>query len=276
MKELKENRSEQLRGLFPECRWNYIADAILERSMGQVLVNDVEDPQVVALVLPEYKIHFLGGDAEHPAARDYLASLSGLSLLFLGAPRWKELLEEIHLGKIVALKRYAFNSNSLDIDHLSRLKAKLDQNFHIERINLKLAQQIAAEKNEMTEEQFFGFDSPEDFMERGFGYCIMDGEKMVCIASTGAVASKGIEIQINTDKRYRGKGLASAAGAALIIECLEKGIDPNWEAATEISARLAEKLGYTPEGTYDTYYYTGSRFLVSLRNFLRRIRGRAD
>jgi RimJ/RimL family protein N-acetyltransferase len=99
---------------------------------------------------------------------------------------------------------------------------------------------------------------------------------MVCIASTGAVASKGIEIQINTHKRYRGKGLASAAGAALILECLEKGIDPNWEAATEISARLAEKLGYTPEGTYDTYYYAGSRFLVSLRNFLRRIRGRAD
>jgi hypothetical protein len=55
---------------------------------------------------------------------------------------------------------------------------------------------------------------------------------------------------------------------------LEKGIDPNWDAATEVSVGLAKKLGYMPRGEYDTYFYTGSRFLVKLRHFLRRIRGK--
>jgi hypothetical protein len=68
--------------------------------------------------------------------------------------------------------------------------------------------------------------------------------------------------------------LASATGAKLILECLEKGIDPNWDAATEISAGLAKKLGYVLRDEYDVYFYTGSRFLVNLRNFLRRIRGK--
>ena len=131
-----------------------------------------------------------------------------------------------------------------------------------------------AEKNEMTEDQLFGFGSAEGFVAKGFGYCALEGETIVCIASTGAVCSKGMEIQINTHKKYRGQGLASAAGAALIIESLENGIDPNWDAASEKSAGLAVKLGYSPRGEYDFYFYTGSKFLVSLRNFLRRIRGK--
>ena len=241
MEELKVNRSNQLVGLFPDYKWNYIADSILEGNMGQVLVNDEENPCVVALCLPDHKIHILGGDAKHSAAQEYLGELSGFSLLLFGAPDWKELLEEVHKGKIITLQRYAFSSEGLDINHLSALKSQLSENYHIERITLEHAQQIAAEKNEMTEEQLFGFDSPEDFIARGFGYCAWEGKRIVSIASTGAVCSKGIEIQINTHKKHRGQGLASATGAALIIECLEKGIDPNWDAATEISAGLAKK-----------------------------------
>jgi GNAT superfamily N-acetyltransferase len=274
MKELKENRSHELAGLFPEYKWNYIADSILEGSMGQVLVDDPEVPHVAALLLAEQKIHILGGDAGHPAAREYLAGLPGFSMLLFGALGWKDVLDEVQEGKVITLKRYAFSNENLDINHLNGLKSKLSETYRIERITLEHAHKIAAEKNEMTEDQLFGFASPEEFMELGFGYCAWAGEEMVCIASTGAVCSKGIEIQINTHKKHRGQGLASATGAALIIECLEKGIDPNWDAATEISAGLAKKLGYTPRGDYDMYFYTGSRFLVNLRNFLRRVRGK--
>ncbi|MEN8241736.1 MAG: GNAT family N-acetyltransferase [Chloroflexota bacterium] len=274
MKQLKENHSKELIGLFPEYRWNYIADSILEGYMGQVLVDDQESPNVVALTLPEQKIHILGGDAGHAAARDYLAGLKGFSMLLTGSLGWKELLDEVHPGKIITLKRYAFNGDSLDIEHLKKLASGLSDDFWIVRIDLKHAQKIMAEKNEMTEDQMFGFNSAEEFLASGFGFVALEGETIVCIASTGAVCSKGIEVQINTHKKYRGRGLASAVGAALIIEALENGIDPNWDAATEISAGLAEKLGYTSKGEYDFYFYTGSKFLVSLRNFLRRIRGK--
>jgi GNAT superfamily N-acetyltransferase len=274
MKKLTGNHSAVLTGLFPEYTWNYIADAIMEGSMGEMLVDDEKEPHVAALCLPAQKIHILGGDAGHPAARDYLAELPGFSMLLFGAPGWKELLEEVHAGKVISLLRYPFSSKSLDLNHLQEIKSRLSEEFRIERITLEHAQKIAAQKDEMTEDQLFGFDSPEDFDARGFGYCAWKDDQIVCIASTGAVCSKGIEIQINTHKKYRGQGLASATGAALIIECLEKGIDPNWDAATEISSGLAKKMGYTPRGDYEIFFYTGSRFLVSLRNFLRKIRGK--
>lgn len=274
MEEVKQNQSHNLRPLFPEYKWNYIAEAILEGSMGKILVNDVENPSVVVLSLPQHKLHILGGDARHPAAREFLAELPGFSTLFFGMPEWVNLLDQVHNGKVIVLKRYAFSSESLDLEKLKRLRSQLSANFHIERINLQVAQRIAADKSDLTDGQLFGFASPQDFIERGFGYCALENEKIVCIASTGAVCAKGIEVQINTHKKYRGRGLASATGAALITECLENGLDPNWDAATEISAGLAQKLGYMPRGEYNSYIYTGSRFLVNLRKFLRRIQGK--
>jgi len=274
MEEVKENRNNNLRQLFPEYKGNYMADAILEGLMGKVLVNDKENPCVAALSLPQYKMHILGGDAKHPAAREFLAALPGFSTLFFGTPEWTKLLDQVHKGKVIVLKRYAFSSESLDLERLKQLISQLSANFQIERINLHYAQQIANDKSDLTDGQLFGFASPQDFIERGFGYCALENKKIVCIASTGTVCSKGIEVQINTHKKYRGRGLASATGAALLIECLENGIDPNWDAATEISAGLAKKLGYIPQGEYDTYVYTGSRFLVNLRKFLRRILGK--
>lgn len=274
MEEVRENQSDNLRSLFPEYKWNYIANAILEGSMGKVLVNDQENPCVVALSLPQHKIYILGGDAQHPAAREFLAQLPGLTWLELRMKGWKELLYEVHQGKVIALKRYAFSSESLNLYRLNGLKSQLSDRFKIERIDLHRAQQIALKKSELTENHLTCFTSPEDFIKRGFGYCALENEKIVCLASTWAVCSKGIEVQVNTHKKYRGQSLASATSAALIIECLENNIDPNWDAATEMSAGLAKKLGYVPKGEYDTYFYTGSRILVNLRNFLRRIRGK--
>jgi GNAT superfamily N-acetyltransferase len=274
MEEVKEAQRKDLLKFLPEYKWNYIADAILESAVGKVLVNNVENPGVVALCLPEHRTYIIGGDAKHPAARELLAELPRFSALLFGMQAWIKLLYEIHNGKVIALKRYAFSSETLDLGRLKAIRSQLSENFTIKKINLHLAQQIAGEKSDLTEDQFFGFTSPEDFIERGFGYCALENNRMVCIASTGAVCSKGIEVQINTHKKYRGRGLASATGAALLIQCLERGIDPNWDAATEISAGLAKKLGYKPRGEYEIYFYTGSRFLVSLRNFLRRIRGK--
>jgi len=175
---------------------------------------------------------------------------------------------------MITLKRYAFSSESLNLSLLNELKSQLAERFQIERIDLLHIQHITNEKKGLAGDHLLGFASVEDYIERGIGYCIFKNGKMVCLASTGAVCSKGVEVQVNTHKKYRGLGLASATCAALIIECLEKGIDPNWDAASENSAGLAKKLGYIPCGEYEYYLYTGSKFLVGLRNFLRRIRGK--
>ena len=243
MEIVDSNLSLQLRGLSPDYQWNTVADAILEGNTGKVLVNDPGNPQVVALTLPKFRLHIMGGDANHPAAREYLSELQGFSTLFFGKSGWKEALDETQAGKVVTLKRYAFSSASLDLEKLKDIRSHLAEGFRLEKINLDYARQIIEGKTDLADGLLLGFSSPEDFTQRGFGYCALEGDKIVCVAATAAISSKGIEVQINTHPKYRSRGLASSVGAALIVECLEKGLDPNWDAATEISAGLAKKIG---------------------------------
>ncbi len=63
-------------------------------------------------------------------------------------------------------------------------------------------------------------------------------------ASSYSVYHGGIEIQIATQKAYRRRGLATACGAKLILLCLERGLNPSWDAHDLRSVALAEKLGY--------------------------------
>lgn len=49
------------------------------------------------------------------------------------------------------------------------------------------------------------------------------------------------------------QGLALACSAAFLLECLEKGIIPNWDAVNLQSVGLAEKLGYVYDREYQVY-----------------------
>ena len=115
------------------------------------------------------------------------------------------------------------------------------------------------EKSGIAEDHFGNFESLEDFIGRGFGYCILDEDEVVCLATTFLICDKGIEIQIDTRKSHRGKGLATVAAAQLMIHSMENNLDPNWDAANEVSAGLAKKLGYSPQGRYSIVFVAGSR-----------------
>jgi len=264
----------KLRGFFPDYTWNFVADSILEGCMGKILADNPDSPSTLILTIPQHKLFIVGGEADTSSAHMFLSTLPNFSTIIPGKQAWVQVLNELHKGKIFPKKRYAYESDQLQEARLEAIIAELPQGFTLEQIDTARARQIMQEHSDLTEDQFFGFKTPDDFMRRGFGFCAMDGNRIVCIAATGAVCSNGMEIQINTHKRFRGLGLATATGAALILESLQRNIAPNWDAATKKSAGLAQKLGYVPKGTYYTYLYTGSRFWIGLRNFLRRVRGK--
>ena len=71
------------------------------------------------------------------------------------------------------------------------------------------------------------------------------------------LCDKGIEIEIDTREDHRRKGLAYACGAKLVLECLEKGLYPSWDAQNKWSVALAEKLGYHFSQEYVAYEIIG-------------------
>ena len=63
----------------------------------------------------------------------------------------------------------------------------------------------------------------------------------------------GIEVEVDTHPACQGQGLATAASAALLLACLDRGLYPSWDAHTRQSLALAEKLGYRYSHAYPAY-----------------------
>ena len=73
-------------------------------------------------------------------------------------------------------------------------------------------------------------------------------------AGSYCVYRGGIEIEIDTREDHRRRGLAAACGARLILECLDRGLYPSWDAHDLRSVALAEKLGYRRGDPYPVYW----------------------
>ena len=52
--------------------------------------------------------------------------------------------------------------------------------------------------------------------------------------------------------------------AHLLLHSLQQSLDPNWDAANQASVCLAQKLGYTPQGTYPLVFFAGSRLMAAV------------
>lgn len=265
MIEVKHNRRQHMAGLFTDHIGDQMVSAVLDDYMGKAFV-DAEQPTFGVLEFPAANLSFLGGDLSHSSAHAYLKNLPRLWLIFVTVSKFEKLTETIHRGKWVRLERHAFSSENLNIATLQELSKQVPDGFQVKKIDADLARRLVEDKqNEFASHHMVNFDSSEDFVARGFGYCVCDGKTIACVASTFTISNNGIEIQIDTKPNYRGKKLGTVAAAHLILHSLERHLTPNWDAATEISANMARKLGYTPQARYEIYVFTGSRFLVYLR-----------
>ena len=67
---------------------------------------------------------------------------------------------------------------------------------------------------------------------------------------------------IDTRENHRRRGLAYVCGARLILECLDRGLYPSWDAQNKASVALAEKLGYH----YSPMYLKG-RLMIFINGY---------
>jgi predicted GNAT family acetyltransferase len=97
------------------------------------------------------------------------------------------------------------------------------------------------------------FESKEKFLEWGRGVVILKNGRIVSGASSYTSYRGGIEIEVDTVPEERRKGLATICCSALILNCLEEGLYPSWDAHDMNSVHLAEKLGYELSHEYVAY-----------------------
>ena len=216
--------------------------------MGRAYVDDPERPAAWRVTIGPF--WYFAGEADSPGGRALMAEFPAYNLLMPSPPAWVALAKETFGDRLVSFPRYSFAADQLSEAHLAALLDGSPHRDHVRRVDADL---LARPDNFVEIEDF---ESPADFLERGIGYTLLEDGKLAGAAYSSLVCSRGIEVSLFVDEPYRRRGVATAISAALLLECVRRGLRPNWDAANTESCALAEKLGLTPDGTYESYYYT--------------------
>src|SRR5215475_8648902 len=246
--ELDSGNRTSLRKLFDRypCLHGSVA-AVIEGGMGQVFANAREEP-CVALAMLDF--HFLAGDPLHANALPLVKLLQPGDVVIAPTPAWQHLVATIYPSALAVYHREAFQADQFDVDTLRRFRQALPSGFALRQVRLEEVTQFATD---LAPALVYNFRSHEEFMSRGVGLGIQHQGMFVSGASSAAVGGGRLEIEIQTHRQFRRRGLARAVAAALILYCLEHGLEPCWDAANEPSAALARQLGFHSTGKYEAY-----------------------
>ena len=249
--ELSPGERHRIAGLFAGKEDTMIR-SVLQGEMGRAFVNTVSAPESAKLICGDFC--FFGGRPEQELAGYLPADFPRNRALLAPEPEeWLPLLERAAGKKLHPFPRYAIRKDTVfDRLTLARiLRSPLPAGYSLQRFDLPLVRQALSQG--WSRDFCSCFRDPYDYLRRGIGYGILYRGELTAGASSYTVYREGIEIEIDTHREHRRRGLAEHCAAALILACIDRDLYPSWDAANLVSVHLAQKLGYQLAGEYDTY-----------------------
>ena len=225
-----------------------LIDCVLEGHIGQALADDLTTPTVARLDCGPFAA--LAGDPASPSARD-LVRYAPIDWVTPETDAWRGFLETEFAGRIRRIRFVELSAKELDPGQLDTLAQALPPDFTVARIDAELAEALIRDLGKRW--LLDSYASMDDFLARGIGYIVLHEGRVVASAASAVSSSREMDIDIEVAPAHRRKGLGAAVGAALALECVQRGIEPLWLASNDISVRLARKLGYIAGGTYETF-----------------------
>jgi RimJ/RimL family protein N-acetyltransferase len=234
-------------------------------TSGRVFVDDAAHPRA-AFTWSEFRYSFVGGDPRNevfceglrelletqlfPEAR---ASFDPSVVLYPASPEWIPSLEALlDEQKRIPLRRGLFRFDRAAFEQGAGRQAPVPEGFHLARIDTAL---LAC-----SPEIAFGarvlWGSVENFLARGFGFYLLEGEQIASTCFSAFVAEGRAEISVDTAEAYRRRGLGTVVCGAFVGECLARGLEPTWECWWDNapSRLLAARLGFEWVEDYPVVY----------------------
>ncbi len=227
-----------------------VIDSVLEGYLGTAFVDSLESPRTARLELGVYV--FLAGDARSPAADEFVSNQDGLcEFIVADEPDWMALIQKHHGDRIERRTMDAFSACRLDLTNLRLLSGIVPDDVELAPLTIEDARSMGPEFNPNC---ISIFKTPEDFLQRGLSVCAKQNGSILAAATSYSISANSVEVAIATHPDHRRRGLASAVGAAILIQCIERGLEPHWNAGNPISSSVANKLGFTPDGSVSLLY----------------------
>lgn len=218
----------------------------LQKVMGKVFVTDTESP-VSAMAFVGCFAFYAG----EPDRELLINKPDGFVIMTPQDDRWSNLIED-SFPDARKITRYAIRKDTVfDKDNLKKMASGLPQGYELRKIDSDIYDLCL--KDPVTADFVSAFGSKEKYLELGHGMVILKDGKIVSGASSYTRYKEGIEIEVDTVESERRKGLATAALSALILNCLEEGLYPSWDAHDMNSVQLSRRFGYEFDHEYTAY-----------------------
>lgn len=227
--------------------WNEtLIYSCLQRVMGKIYVTDIENPKAAFAY-----VGCFGFYAGEPDKELVLNKPDGFVIMTPQNNAWGEMIEEC-FPSAKRVTRYAIKKNTVfDREKLRNNLALLPEGYELKKIDADIYE--ACVNHPVAEDFVSAFESKEQYLAHGRGSVIIKDGNIVAGASSYTRYREGIEIEVDTALEERRKYLATVACSALILDCLEEGLYPSWDAQNLISVHLAENLGYEYDCEYVAY-----------------------
>lgn len=228
----------------------------LQNVMGHLYTNTSEEANSVMALLGDFC--FLAGEPDRELAL-YKPECCKQDFIIMVPQNeaWAEMIEDCYGEKAKKVTRYAIKKEPdvFNKEVLHKAVNRLPDGYAIKMMDEDLF--LRCKELPWSRDLVSQYEDYEKYHKYGLGVVVVKDDEPVAGASSYSSYRGGIEIEIDTREDERRKGLAYACGAKLILECLERGWYPSWDAQNKWSVALAEKLGYHFDHEYVAYEIWG-------------------
>lgn len=252
---IEKDHMERISPLFAGWQESLIWSC-LQGCMGEAWADSPEQPVSARILLADFC--FFAGRPNRELVTEEVGSKSRAFLIMVPpldetGEGWAREIEAAYEGRCKQVERYAIKKEPgiFDRKRLETIVSSLKPGYEVKLIDEEIFEQTR--KLPWALDFTSQYADYEEYRRRGLGAAVVRQGNLVAGASSYTVYQGGIEVEIGTEQSHRRKGLASVCGAKLILECLDRGWYPSWDAANRPSLALAEKLGYRFSHRYPVF-----------------------
>lgn len=262
MIELNPSEFPSVLPLIVESKQEVIPFAICQGiNPGRIFIDQKDNPQIV-MIWTTVGYYFLFGD---PSSISDLESISQILtqvfipasqatgetgfILIPSSPGWKTIIPILLPDReVIEIYRCPHILNIDSFQQKADWRMQIPPGFHLQSIDESIVQKIGV---------LASWSSMEDFLTNGIGYALVKGEEIASTCVSVFSSSEKVEMDVNTDEKFRRLGLAGLICSAFIEKCTQSGKLPNWECFwdNEPSVNLAKKLGFITLDEYPVFYW---------------------
>lgn len=182
---------------------------------------------------------FIQGEYEEDQSRFILA---------IAEPKWKSVVEDLKQYQTIYERtryQFKFNKEQFELNNFS-----VPSEFELKEIDEEIINKLQGRIIPS-----FSWDSSKEFLEKGKGLCLLHKGEIACNAFSAAIGNGQMDIGVETNPNYRGKGLGKIVAAWMVNYALEKGYEPIWGCDSENigSSSIAQAIGYEKLAEHSMY-----------------------